>query len=389
LGDTFENRIATPFAARASRYRPGADDRFSYGLPAFLDLAKQVGANPWVVLPTTFSDAEYVAAGRYLAGRISADGFSEMVVEFGNENWNAMFRSAGLPNPKSHGLVAERAFARLRLGAGPNAPIRLAVNGQEVVPSFALRYLDSTPSADLLAVAPYLLYQANQKDIAQWPWSLLFKPDTDLPITAAGVAKRGKELASYEVNLHTTGGDVPADLREQLVTGAASGSGLGKRLLESLAAGVKRQCVYNLAQYDFLMADRTAVKLWGVVRDLGPSQRLRPTGLAMALLNEVLPGDIHQAKISGDGADTLTATAIRRADGWALALVSSAAEAQSVRVLLPDTAAAPRRLKRLEAASPAASNESSEQVRRVEENLPSGQPLTVTVPAFGMVVLTP
>ncbi|MFM8330899.1 MAG: hypothetical protein ACKN9T_04365 [Candidatus Methylumidiphilus sp.] len=389
LGDTWENRIAEPFAQRASRYRPGADDRFGYSLPAFLDLCKQIGALPWLVLPTTFSDAEYQAAGRYLAGRARADGFAEILVEFGNENWNAMFRPAGLSDPKAHGAMAGRAFAHLRSGAGPDAPLRLTVNGQAVVPSYALRMLDSAPAAQVLAVAPYLAYQINRADVAASPWPVLFKPDHDLPLTAQGVSQRGKELAAYEVNLHTTQGDIPADLRGQMVTGAASGAALAQRLLETLNSGVRRQCVYNLAQYDFFMADRTAVKLWGVARDLGPTRRLRPTGLGLALLNRALPGDAHALRISGAGAETLTAAAIQRADGWALALVSAAAKPQTVQVRFSDTGAKPRHLLRLQAAGPAASNEDSEQVRIVEQDWPAGRDSAVEVPAWGLVVLVP
>ena len=389
LGDTWENLIAPPFARRSDRYRPGQEDRFGYGLEEFLDLCKKVGANPWLILPTTFSDEEYESYGRYLANRIRQDGFTEAVVEFGNENWNAIFRSGGFPNPHIHGEVAQRAFTNFKKGAGPDAPIRLTVNGQHVSVDNALKMLDSTPNADMLAVAPYVLHNINRSDFADTPWALMFKADPNLPVYAQNVRKRGKELAVYEVNFHTTGGDLEPTIREQIVTGGASGSGLAKRLLEALNVGVRRQCVYNLAQYDFSMPDRNWVKLWGVVRDLGPTQRLRPTGLAMAMLNSALPGNAHTVRISGDNAETITATAILRKEGWALAIVSASPQPQDIAIKFPASAPAPVRLLKLDAALPSSSNENSEDVRISTQALSGKPPFTINLPAWGFLVLTP
>jgi hypothetical protein len=389
LGDTFENLIATPDARRSDRYRPGNDDRWGYSLPEFLDLCKKVGANPWVILPTTFNDSEYEAFGRYLADRIKQDGFTEAVAEFGNENWNGgVFRSGGFPNPHTHGLVAQRAFANFKKGAGPQAPIRLTVNGQHVNPDYALKMLDSAPDANMLAVAPYVLHHVNRSDFTDEPWDLLFKTDPYLPVYESSVLKRKKELAVYEVNFHTTGGDLAPDLREQIVTGAASGSGLAKRMLESVNAGVRRQCVYNLAQYDFSLPDRNWVKLWGIMRDLGPTQRMRPTGLALLMLNSALPGEAHALRMSGPNAESLTAAAFLRKDGWSLAVVSASAQATEVSIKFPPPRPAPSRLLRLDAASPSSSNENTEEVRIAGQAITAKQPIKLTLPPWGFLVLT-
>jgi hypothetical protein len=355
LGDSFANLTAPAFGRQTDRYRPGPEDRFGYGLPEFLDLCKQIGANPWVVLPTTLDDAEYEAYGHYLAERIRQDGFSEAIAEFGNENWNRLFRPAGIPNANQHGLVAQRAFMQFRKGAG-NAPIRLAVNGQHVNPKGALNMLDATPAADLLAVAPYLLHEANRRDLGETPWPLLFKTDTALPQLAQGIHERGKAWGVYEVNLHTTRGDIPPAQRETITAGQAAGSALAKRLLEGLNLGAKQQCVYTFAQYDTLLEDRSFAKLWGITRDLGATGRLRPTGLSLAMLNSALPGDLYPVRISGPQAETLTAAAIRRTDGWALVLVSASAAAQPIEIKLPANSPAPHRLQKLDASSPAATN---------------------------------
>ena len=45
------------------------------------------------------------------------------LVEFGNENWNQVFRPAGIPDPVAHGAAATRAFQKIRAAAGANAPL--------------------------------------------------------------------------------------------------------------------------------------------------------------------------------------------------------------------------------------------------------------------------
>ncbi|MFZ4700014.1 MAG: hypothetical protein ACOYMG_08160, partial [Candidatus Methylumidiphilus sp.] len=202
------------------------------------------------------------------------------------------------------------------------------------------------------------------------------------------IRKRGKELVVYEVNYHTTRGDLEPALREQIVTGSASGSGLAKRLLEALSIGVRRQCIYNLAQYDFSLPDRNFVKLWGIMRDLGPTQRMRPTGLAMVLMNSALPGDAHALRINGPNAESLTAAAFLRKDGWALAVVSASAQPQEVQIKFPPSSPAPSRVLRLDAASPSSSNENTEEVRIVGQAITGKQPIIVTVPPWGFLVLT-
>jgi len=425
LGDIWDNRIAQPFARRATRYRPGPDDgAVLYGLPEFLDLCKRIGSKPWVILPTTLTGSEYEASGQYLAQRMATDGFDEIVVEYGNENWNMIFRPGGIPNPVILGRAASEAFARVRKGAGPGANLRFALDGQHVNPDRALKSLDNTPNADLLVVAPYLLYKLDEAEPADI-WPKLFEPDPFLPKSFVGAMQRKRELAVYEVNLHTTKGNAPIDLRNQVVAGAAAGSALAKRLIQATNQGVSRQCVWNLAQFDAYLEDHTSlVRLWGIVRDLGPSRRLRPTGLALSMLNRVLPGEVHTLDFdsgrvisirslahSGVGKledwlgirdllqkfdhtppplEPLAGMAIRGPEGWSLALVSSSPNLEVVTLDLPkDGSPPPRRMLRLAADTLVSTNEDAEMVKVVESPLDHRAPLTVDIPAYGFVVLLP
>ena len=391
LGDTVDNRLADPFSRRPSRYRPGDGSAFSYNLDEFFQLAQTVGAQPWIIIAPTMGDEELGKLGRYLAKQTDVFHFNEMLVEFGNENWNTVFRPAGIPDYKAHGKAATRAFQQLLAGANNHPAIRTIVNGQYVNPWAALKMLEGTANAQALAVAPYFLFTLNKSDD---PLAELFKQDDFLTEEIHAVQARGKELMVYEVNLHTTGGDAPSELRDRATTSAAAGSALAKRLMIALNLGVKRQCIYQLSQYDAFVEQtkgtRGLVKLWGVVRDLGETQRIRPTGLAMSMLNQALPADIHLVKNKAPDIDKdITLTAFRRENGWALAAVSAKPAMQNVTVNFPaNKSKSSWRVLRLKSATPFSSNEDTEDVRIVEEPIiPRENSISFTINPFGFVML--
>lgn len=397
LGDTLENRLAAPFARRASRYRPdgliGVD--YGYSLPEFLDLCVRVGARPWLIVPTTFSDDELVGLGRFLRERTAMDHFPEILLEFGNENWNAIFRPGGIALPRMHGEVADRAFRKIREGAGLTMPLRMVVNGQHANPPYALDFATLTPSADALAVAPYILSSLQAGLSLSARLTALFGGDEGrLQTIAQGLQAADKDLAIAEVNLHTLGGSAPPQERDQLTAGAASGSALAKTLLDALALGARRQCVYVLTGYETNLQETPgSTKLWGIVRDLGATRRLRPTGLAVAMLNQAVAGDLYNIHTADSRArESMSVGVFRSEHGWSAALVSSAPFSRTVSLhfpaSLPDQP--PRRLLRLDTSDPEATNEIHEDVRVLEETVtPQGTTVTVSLPAWGLVVLLP
>lgn len=383
-GETLDNRIASAFARRVTRSSPAASDTdFNYALDDFLDLCRAVGADPWIVVPTTFGDAELQQLGALLAARAQTDGFDEVVVEFGNENWNPLSRPAGIADPRHGGAAADRAFARLRAAAG-SLPLRAAVNGQFANPRAALATAAASRDADLLAVAPYFLPTLSAGLSPQQRLAALFATDDAefLPFATA-------QLAVPEINLHTTAGDAPQDERDVVVAGAAAGAALARRILAAQAAGAVRQCAYELAGYENFTADRAGfVKLWGLTRDLGPTQRLRPTGLAVALLNRAFAGDRLETRLTPPRAD-LTAAAYRTAGGVAVVLVSGRDEATAVDVTLPAPATACRILA-LTAPDPWATNEEREDVRLTETAMPiGGRSLHLTLPPAALLAVVP
>ncbi len=60
VGDTLDNLIADPFGRQRAGYLASSVGQYdiSYGLPEFLQLCAAVGAEPWFVVPSTFSTSE-------------------------------------------------------------------------------------------------------------------------------------------------------------------------------------------------------------------------------------------------------------------------------------------------------------------------------------------
>lgn len=393
LGDTFANRIADPFERRASRYRPGGleETQFLYSLPEFLELCYRVGANPWIIVPTTFSDEEFLHLGRFLAEHAGPNRFDEVLVEFGNENWNPLFRPAGIADPKTHAQVFDRAVSGIRNGAGGRVRILAVANGQHANPAYAIEVSRLAKTADVLAVAPYFMYRLDPGTPRRARLGALFSGDAMLPTLASAVRELGKDFGVYEVNLHTTEGAALEKERDGVTAGMASGSALAKRIIEGLSVGATRQCAYVLSGYDtWLPQINGHAKLWGMVRDLGPTLRFRPTGLAVVMLNHVLSGDLHRIRVP-KSAPEITAVAFQVGQRWKAAIVSSDPQPRRVVLVFPPSTNSllPHRLLRLDGSDPEMTNEDSANVSIVDEPITfGGNAVAATVPPWGFIVLT-
>jgi hypothetical protein len=392
LGDTLANRLALPESRRASRYRPGNAD-FSYGLVEFLDLCRVVGAQPWLIVPTTFSLDEATELGRWLQQSFASHGFREVLVEFGNENWNSVFRPAGIQDPVRLGEAADRLFAALMAGAGDDPRIRTVISGQHANPQAALQVAQASQRADVLALAPYLLPRLNASDSSR-AMSLLFADDGGRLLDILAGRPAGQELAVYEVNLHTTRGDLGVRARDALVTSNAAGSALAQRLLQTLLAGVRRQNIYTLAGFDTQWQDsQELTRLFGITRNLAGPSGLRPTGWALEMLNRVIAPAVHAGRVSGPAnGQHLTVAAFADAHGWSAAIVSAAAEARQVQLQFPaDSRALPQAAEVLDGSGPmdhlvTLDMASGPAGLAIESQAPRS--LTLTIPAFSLVILT-
>jgi len=395
LADNLENRIADPFSRRATRSMPGdlGATHFVYALPEFIDLCREVNANPWIIIPTTFSDHEFINLGRWLSQNILKDEFSEVMIEFGNENWNALFRSVGIQNPVTHGEVAQRAFRLIKKHSG-HLPLKTVVNGQYVHPEYALQFAHNAPDADMLSVAPYFFYELEDGASSSENLMHLFADDGSyLRQSYQGTKKLQKELVVYEVNLHTTKGHLSSIERDGLTAGAASGTALAHTLLRATKIGVRRQCVYTLAGFDAWLDDRSGhARLWGLYRDFGPTQRLRPTGIALSLINQIIVGDLHHVKRLPGGASDVDVYAFKLNNSWSVAALSRANEPRQVIIDFDrlDNTQLPTDLHMMHFSNPISTNEDGENVTVDKSRIyPESNRFVFSLQAYGLATLTP
>ena len=393
--DTFDNRVAADYARKPYIQRAfggQGESSFSFSIPDFLALCQQVQANPWIVVPTTLGDKELQGLGNFLSHYANKDIFSEVVVEFGNENWNWAFRSQGIPLPASHGAVAERAFQFIAAAAGPEVPMRKAINGQFANPSLCEEFVNGSPSADLLGVAPYFFTQMEAGSTEEEILKEMFAVnDKNYRQINDFLDQKEKKLGIYEINLHTTTGNAPTQERERYVPSAAAGSALAKHLLVALENKASPICVHCFAQISTKATEvpnNGDIALWGICRDVSTTKRFRPTGLALQMINEVVAGSIH--KTNGEETSPVKATAFRTADQWGAALVSSHPEIATVSLQFPkDERKLPTHSKVLDAQSPFDNNENEEQVKIVSKTIsPDDRTITVQIPPYGFVILT-
>jgi hypothetical protein len=399
LGDSFQNRIADLFARRAVSGRAYAGERgvtMLYSIPDLLAVCKATQANPWIVLPPTFSDEEAFQFGQYLALHADKQTFKEVIVEFGNENWNWMFRATGIPYPEQHGLVADRIFQLIAKGANEQAALQFAVNGQAVNPDLSIDFLRYSAKATILGIAPYIFYKLNKDSPPQASLEELFHEETaPLAQTVHKAQALNKAVAVYEVNLHTTQSDAPALERDPYTVGHAAGSALSKRLLESMLLKIQPQIVFTLLQYDSFTADiHDTVKLWGIFRDVGVTSRMRPQALALQMLNQVIGGQLYRAvPVTENTYSKNLVMAIFKNEGRLTAAAVNANEIPlHISWKIPQgNEKTPNELWVLEANSPFETNEEKEDVRIVKTALQLDEQqgtLSFTIPAWGFVVLT-
>lgn len=390
LGDTLDNRLAPAHGHQPVRYRPGDNElQFHYSLPDFLALCAAVGAQPWVVAPTTLDDEEWRRLGRYLREAADRHGFSEVMLEFGNENWNLIFRPGGIPVTAAHAAVADRAFALLRQGSRHDARLQTIVNAQFVNPDSPRQTGAASRHATRVAVAPYFLYQLDDgTPLADAVQAAFAETDELIRRQAAVALQQGKRLAIYEENFHTTLGNARPELRDTVVTSAAAGPALARRLLQGTLAGVREQAVYSFAGFDsYLQEGKGLVRLWGVTRDLSYANRLRPTGLALELLNRVAGGTVRTAPCEGQACTQLTTVAFD--DGRSLAVVSASAHPALLQVTMP----CPQGVlwvETLDGSAPQKNNEQDIQVHLQSKRLQCrDQRVELALPPHSLTVLRP
>lgn len=324
LGSTVDNLLAPPMG----RQRPGYSvwqttmEDIPVGIPEFLELCQEIGAEPWIVAPTAMSADEARHLAEYLSGSPATAGgtlrassgrrdpwtraFRTIHIELGNETWNGIFQGESMDDPAAYGRRADSIFKSFRAAAGADSSqFDLVVGSQAVNAWRSGEVLKAAPAANSLAIAPYLMHSvthwANDDELYG---PLLAQPEQmsrDGIVQETQAAANGRQLAVYEVNLHSTEGSAPQSALDRLTPSAAAGVAVTGHMLRMMRDhGVRDEMLFSLPQFRFKRSDGALVRLWGSVVEMGADGRSRPQLLAEIAANHAIRGNLIKVEISGE-----------------------------------------------------------------------------------------
>lgn len=338
LGSSLDNQLAGEFARKPTGHDPGTRvaTRFHYSLHDFLRLAQEVGAEPWYVIPPTWSNAEVQNLIAYLsapagshpyADRRAALGqnapwtsvFTRIHLEYGNEIWGSNFGGDPFIGASMRGGVRAGQVANDRFGAMRNSPFFSAgkfnlILGGQVFFTDRQRELESSSfNHNTIGLAPYygrLQTWSNETE----RYNPLYAHAGEINQRGAMSASRdvvrqankGTALAIYEINVHTFQGDgrndpVPQDVRNAFLTSQGAGISVPLVMLTYLRDfGIRDQVGFEALQYSRKLPNGQFVRLFGMLRDLEATGRKRPTWLGIELANRALGGDLLVTNQAGD-----------------------------------------------------------------------------------------
>ena len=357
LGDTLDNLIAGPFGRMRSGYSAYGTSMINieFGLFDFLQLCQTVGAEPWFVVPSTFSTAEAANLIEYLASdstttygaKRAAQGqsapwtsvFTKIHLEFGNEEWNSTFRGGSIESPAAYGSRAQTIFAAMRGDPAYNATLfDLVLGGQAGNPWLNQQTQNATTNNDSFGIAPYLMYGVNTFDNNEDLFAPLlaepqafFSPSGNaegvssqyLTIGGKGQTVNGGmvyldqlailnsnhpvPLEVYESNLSTDTGAITQSVINEFTPSIGGGLAAVENMLLGMSQGIITQNLYALPQWHFSISTSggaTTVPLWGAVVDMGgPTNLRRPQYLAMQLVNQTIPTGASMLQTVQSGAN--------------------------------------------------------------------------------------
>ncbi len=87
---------------------------------------------------------------------------------------------------------------------------------------------------------------------------------------------------------------------DAVVPSAGAGVAVISQMLQAMRAGVRSQCMFTLAQWHYKLNNGLQSPMWGVVVDMGVTNRKRPQFLAAEMVNSVLRGSMTQTVQSGE-----------------------------------------------------------------------------------------
>lgn len=431
LGSSLDNQLAVEFARKPTGFGPAFRTGlfYTYSLHDFMRLAQLVGAEPWIVIPPTYSPAEAqnliawlaAPAGSHpYAARRAALGqstpwtsvFRQIHIEYGNEVWGGNNGADPFLGASAGGGVRAAQAADGRFGVMRSSPFfddarfNLIANGQARFAGRQRELVSNGRHFETLALGPYygFLERFDNDAVRFNPlYAHAMEATVRGPIAeSAGILRQaGKQLAIYEINLHMV--DFPATpqaIRNDVLTSQGAAVSLPLVMLRYLQEfGVRTQAVYELVEFSTEI-NKTNARLFGILRDIEATGRRRPTFYALAAVNRIVGGDMlavrsqgpffTQTPVNGVLANTdvpyVQAYAFREGNRYGVALFNlDIAAARPVTLNVP---AAGARATLTELVAPLyADNEDRQAVALQTRGIAFGRSTTLTLPPHSLTVI--
>ncbi len=303
----------------------GGASSFEWGMHDWYELCEEVGVDPWYSIPGTIYPNEVDVFMEYIAGDTNTywgavraelghpepwtNVFDKIYLEIGNEAWNTAlgFLAGGYDGPD----YWEEIFSRVKASPYYSSQIVCMAAGHSKNSSDSRFILDWTPSADRFAIAPYMRDRLHNEDVElydeeadmfRWNFAESYQRVNERDLFGHGdnIKDRGKEMAIYEVNFHTTHDDgAPAYIRNKLVTSIGGALAVANAQLETLRLHNCRA----LCLFTSFGEELEGTRLWGHVLGVKTNsvQRWRPQGLLLKAINAVMGGNMVESSHGGDG----------------------------------------------------------------------------------------
>lgn len=334
LGSSLDNQLATEFGRKPTGYSP--KDRiaggFHYSIHDFLRLSQQVGAEPYYVVPVTWTRAElqnfiaYLAApaGSHPYANIRANlgqnapwtsVFSEIHIEFGNEIWGSNDNNDPYVGATFRGGLRAGNIANDRINVMKGSPyynaqkMNFIIGGQSRFTGRQVELEANSTAHDSIGFAPYyggLNSFSNNAEKYNPLWAHaselgergFMAENVDILRTAGNNTRP----LLYEINLDFAQAFVPGNVCNSFLTSEGAGISLPLVMLHYLQdLGIRDQVTFQLAQYSntFRRCTGEAQRLFGMMRDIEGTGNKRPTFLGVELVNKALGGNLLVTNSTG------------------------------------------------------------------------------------------
>ena len=440
FGSTLDNMLASPFArvrAGFSAWSTESDD-ISMGLHDFLVLCQTIGAEPWYTMQAGMTTQEMSNLMDYLGGstatvygaKRAALGqvqpwttvFPTIHLEFGNETWNNSFAGENYTTAAGYGSRASAMFAVARSSPSYSSKsFDLVINGWAAIPYWSQQVISASSNYDTIDAAPYLFNTFNDASTTENIFGPMFAQPESLDSLSTGAMNQQAQLAAaasppvklavYETNLSTTAGSATQTQINQTVPTLGAGLTATEHMLLMMRdLGINSQSAFSLGGYQFNFngtkpSSAATTPLWGLVVDMGVTNRVRPSFLAQQLANSaILPTLLTTSQaganptwnqplstndnISLAGAHYIQSFAFTDGSQNNLILFNlHRTQALSVGFSGPDAPLGQANITTLTAGSITASNEQSTNVSTSNSSQTLQAGSTITLPPFSMTVI--